>query len=72
MTAPERFADSQNPLALAHLLGKPQSFVSNYEKGQRRIDVLELIRIADALDDDSRDVFADILARRAGAKVGKR
>jgi transcriptional regulator with XRE-family HTH domain len=57
---------------LAHLLRKPQSFVSNYEKGQRRIDVLELIRIADALDDDSRDVFADILARRAGAKVRKR
>jgi transcriptional regulator with XRE-family HTH domain len=34
---------------LARLLRKPQSFVSNYERGQRRIDVLELIRIADAL-----------------------
>jgi hypothetical protein len=35
---------------LAKLLRKPQSFVSNYESGQRRIDVLELTRIASALD----------------------
>lgn len=37
---------------LARKLRKPQSFVSNYEKGQRRIDVLELLRIADALKAD--------------------
>jgi transcriptional regulator with XRE-family HTH domain len=29
-------------------LRKPQSFVSNYERGQRRIDVLELLRIRTA------------------------
>jgi hypothetical protein len=33
---------------LARLLRKPQSFVSNYERGQRRIDVLELLRIVEA------------------------
>jgi transcriptional regulator with XRE-family HTH domain len=33
---------------LAKLLRKPQSFVSNYERGQRRIDVLELLRIVEA------------------------
>jgi hypothetical protein len=34
---------------LARLLRKPQSFVSNYERGQRRIDVPELLRIVEAL-----------------------
>jgi transcriptional regulator with XRE-family HTH domain len=49
---------------LARLLRKPQSFVSNYERGQRRIDVLELLRIVEALKDNPRRVFADILSRR--------
>ena len=30
-------------------LTKPQSFVSNYERGQRRIDVLELLHIVEVL-----------------------
>jgi transcriptional regulator with XRE-family HTH domain len=46
---------------LAKLLRKPQSFVSSYESGQRRIDLLELLRIAEALDADPRRVFGDIL-----------
>ncbi len=53
---------------LAKLLRKPQSFVSNYERGNRRIDVLELLRIVDALKGDPRKVFMDIVARRAGRK----
>jgi hypothetical protein len=36
---------------LAKLLRKPQSFVSNFERSQRRIDVLELLRIVEALRD---------------------
>ena len=30
---------------LAHKLGEPQSFVSRYESGERRLDVLELKQI---------------------------
>lgn len=30
-------------------LGKPQSFVSKYESGERRLDVVEFIEIAAAL-----------------------
>ena len=51
---------------LAKLLRKPQSFVSNYERGQRRIDVLEMLRIVEALKGDPRRVFGDILRRRGG------
>jgi transcriptional regulator with XRE-family HTH domain len=55
---------------LAKLLRKPQSFVSNYERGNRRIDVLELLRIVDALKGDPLKVFRDILARKGGRKRG--
>jgi transcriptional regulator with XRE-family HTH domain len=51
---------------LAKLLRKPQSFISNYERGQRRIDVLEMLRIVEALKGDPRRVFSDILRRRSG------
>lgn len=34
---------------LAELLGKPQSFVSKYEAGERRLDVLELRQVSKAL-----------------------
>ena len=38
--------------ALAGLLGKPQSFVSKYESGERRLDVVEFIQIAKVLGED--------------------
>ncbi len=53
---------------LARRLGKPQSFVSAYENGQRRIDLLEFFRIAEALKVDPQQVFADIRRRRRSAK----
>lgn len=35
---------------LAERLDVSQTFVSNYEKGERRLDLIELDRICDALD----------------------
>lgn len=46
---------------LARLLKKPQSFVSAYESGQRRVDLLELMSIANALGADARKLSASIL-----------
>ena len=37
---------------LADLLKKPQSFVSKYESGERRLDVIEFLFIADHMDID--------------------
>lgn len=38
--------------ALARKLRKPQSFVAKYEGGERRLDVVEFITIAEALGAD--------------------
>ena len=43
--------------ALAKLLGRQQSFVAKYETGERRIDILELKVIADAIGVDACDVI---------------
>lgn len=48
---------------LAQQLGKPQSFISSYEGGQRRIDILELLRIAGALGCSPLSLFTNILER---------
>lgn len=48
---------------LAVRLGKPQSFISKYEGGERRIDVIEFIAIAEALDMDASRAIRDIKMR---------
>lgn len=50
---------------LAKQLAKPQSFVSAYEQGQRRIDVMELIVITQALGVDPVRIFKGVVAASA-------
>ena len=45
---------------LANRLGRPQSFVSNYERGTRRLEVSEFIQIARMLGVDAAAVVAEI------------
>ena len=47
---------------LANRLQKPQSFVSDFERGQRRIDIVEFVVIARALGIDPVEVFIEIAA----------
>jgi transcriptional regulator with XRE-family HTH domain len=54
---------------VARRLRKPQSFVSSYERGQRRVDILELLRIVEALAGDPVEIVEDIMRR---AKVPAR
>jgi transcriptional regulator with XRE-family HTH domain len=48
---------------LATKLGKPQSFVSKYERGERRLDLIEFITVAQALGLNARDFVAQIEKR---------
>lgn len=46
---------------LADRLGRPQSFVSNYERGERRLEVSEFIVIARVLGVDAAAVVAELV-----------
>lgn len=50
---------------LAEKLGKDQSFISNIERYQRRIDVIEFCDIADAIGIDKEEFFKEFLKKRA-------
>lgn len=39
--------------ALAAKLGRPQSFISKYENGERRLDVVEFVEVAEAIGFDA-------------------
>lgn len=50
---------------VATKLGKPQSYVSKYESGDRRLDVTEFVQIADFLSLDING-FLDQYRAKAG------
>lgn len=47
-------------LELANLIKKRQTFVSKYERGERRLDVVELIQIARCLNLDPHEIIDEI------------
>jgi transcriptional regulator with XRE-family HTH domain len=63
-----RHASGVRQQALAKKLGRPQSFVAKYEGGERRIDLIEFIAIARALDADPLKLFGDFMADEPGPK----
>ncbi len=48
---------------LALRLGGPQPFVSYFERGERRIDVVEFIAFAEALGADPEALFSELRRR---------
>ena len=66
-----RHASGVRQQALAKKLGRPQSFVAKYEGCERRIDVIEFIAIARALDADPVKLFRDFVAGKP-AKGGRK
>lgn len=42
---------------LANRLGKPQSFVSKYESGERTLDFVETLAICEALEADVQEII---------------
>ncbi|EGY02479.1 XRE family transcriptional regulator [Nitrospirillum viridazoti Y2] len=49
---------------VANRLKRPQSFVAKYEGGERRLDVVEFIDVAEALGVDPCDLLAEIVPKR--------
>ena len=49
---------------MAKKLRKPQSFIAKYEGGERRLDVIEFIAIAEALGADPMKLFKAFLRDR--------
>ena len=46
---------------VAAVLGTPQSYVSKYESGERRLDVVEFIAVATALREDPLDLLRQVI-----------
>lgn len=42
---------------LAQGLHKPQSFISKYENGERRLDIVEFINICSVINADPREII---------------
>jgi transcriptional regulator with XRE-family HTH domain len=55
-----RQAQSLTQVQLAERLGRPQSFVSKYERGERRLDFIEVFEIAEALRVDMCDLVTEL------------
>lgn len=53
---------------LAPRLGRPQNRVSDFERGGRRIDVIEFLDFCKAVDADPRDVLQRLLRRLAASE----
>lgn len=61
MVAARRAAGLQQT-ELAERLGRPQSFVSKIERGERRLDVVEFLLVARAIGIDGLTIMADVAA----------
>lgn len=48
---------------LAERLSRPQPFISYFERGERRVDVVEFVAIARALKVDPSELFSTLLRR---------
>jgi transcriptional regulator with XRE-family HTH domain len=49
--------------AVADKLKRPQSFVSKYESGERRLDVIELLILGEAIGFDTVQMIKSLSAR---------
>jgi transcriptional regulator with XRE-family HTH domain len=56
----KRIAAGMTQVDVALKLKRPQSFVSKYESGERRLDVIELIEVCEELGIKAVDVVATL------------
>ncbi len=51
---------------LSTRINRPQSFVSKYERGERRLDVLEFVMVCHALSVDPCSIIREVESRLLG------
>lgn len=56
----ERQSAGLTQAELAELLHRPQSYVSKYENGERRLDVLEFLEVVKALEANPSKIIMEI------------
>lgn len=54
---------------VAEALGQLQSYVSKYESGERRLDVVEFMDLCDALKIDPREVIGRLMTMSDPAAI---
>ena len=59
-----RLAAGLTQVDLAERLHRPQSYVSKYESGERRLDVVEFLEVADGIGVDAGVIVAALNAVR--------
>jgi transcriptional regulator with XRE-family HTH domain len=55
-----RRAKNLTQVEVANRLNKPQSFVSKYESGERRLDVIEFLEVCKALNANPLSIMRDL------------
>ncbi len=60
LLAEARRAAGLTQVELARKLGRPQSFVSKFEGGERRLDVIEFLDVTRALKVDPHQIIAKV------------
>jgi transcriptional regulator with XRE-family HTH domain len=63
-----REAAGLTQMQLATKLSRPQSFVSKYERGERRLDMIESLEVAEALNVDPVRFIRKLLQGLASLK----
>lgn len=66
-----RLAKNLTQADVAATLGLPQSYVSKYESGERRLDFVETVLVCEALGTDIEDFSAAYSAKLAKARQTK-
>jgi transcriptional regulator with XRE-family HTH domain len=56
---------------LAEALGRPQSFVSKFESGERRIDIVEFLTISRVIGVDPHALIRQVEARPSQRQSGR-
>jgi len=65
-----RKAAGLTQVEVAEALGKPQSFVSKYERGERRLDVIEFFDVALAIGIDPFEFLRSLQGQAATTPNG--